>query len=112
MTDTGPDYPPQNLYSVYVLDQSGDIIQDNYGASILASSAPELEQIPFDIWLTIISQYANSPILTTIIQCLAQNIDQTNNLICSMITYGTLILQKAVAWIFGAVLLVSIVFCK
>lgn len=34
---------------------------------------------PFDIWSTIISQYANSPILTTLISNFFQYLDQTKN---------------------------------
>lgn len=42
-------------------------------------SIGSLLQHPFDIWLTIISQYANSPILTRLITNFAAYIDQTQN---------------------------------
>lgn len=35
---------------------------------------------PFDVWSTVISQYANSPILTTLITDFAQYVDQTANM--------------------------------
>lgn len=35
---------------------------------------------PFDVWATVISQYANSPVLTQLITDFAQYVDQTENL--------------------------------
>lgn len=53
MTETGPDYPPQ-------------------------TEAPGVG-VPFNIWQTIISQYANSDILTRLIRNLDAYIDQRRN---------------------------------
>lgn len=66
MTDTGPPYPP-------VDPQSNAIGRFIIGVSPIGTIPP------FDIWETVISQYANSPILTTLITNFAAFIDQTQN---------------------------------
>jgi hypothetical protein len=68
---TGPPYqryapgnaPGENAIGTFIIGESqiGDII-------------------PFDMWLTVISQYANSPIITTLIANFQQYVDQTLNM--------------------------------
>lgn len=67
---TGPPYPPQPA----ALPGSNAIGTFTIGRSPVGSI------IPFDIWSTVLSQYANSPILTQLILNLQQCIDQTQNL--------------------------------
>ena len=67
MTDTGPQYPPGPAPG------SNGIGQFVIGVSPIGTIEP------FDVWATIISQYANSPILTQLITNFAQYIDQTVN---------------------------------
>lgn len=68
MTDTGPPYPPLPL--------AGD---NGIGQFIIGVSP--LGTLPsFDVWSTIIAQYANSPILTRLIENLFAYLDQTENL--------------------------------
>lgn len=66
IVDTGPPYP--------ALDPLSNAIgRFQIGVSAIGS-------IPlFDIWETVISQYANSPIITTLIVNFASYIDQTQN---------------------------------
>jgi hypothetical protein len=66
VTGTGPPYPPP--------DPTANAI----GKFIIGVS-PIGTLSPFDIWQTVISQYANSPILTTLITNFAAFIDQTQN---------------------------------
>lgn len=63
---SGPPYPPAPQFPVQPAIGSFDI-----GVS------PIGDIVPFSFWDTIISQYANSPILTTLIGNFAQYIDQT-----------------------------------
>lgn len=67
MTDTGPPYPPPPGPT-----------------GIGQALAPGISQVgtpvPFDVWQTIISQYANSPVLTQLIVNMQDYIDQTENL--------------------------------
>lgn len=68
MTDTGPDYPRPPAAG------SNGIGQFIIGVSPIGD-------IPsFDVWSTVISQYANSPILTRLIENIAAYIDPTKNL--------------------------------
>jgi hypothetical protein len=68
MTDTGPPYPPppgagSNAIGSFVIGES------------------EIGAIPpFDIWETVQSQYANSPIITTLLTNFADFIDPTANI--------------------------------
>lgn len=65
MTDTGPAYPP--------------VPADNGIGQFVIGVSP-IGTIPsFDVWKTIISQYANSPILTTLITNIFEYLDQTAN---------------------------------
>jgi hypothetical protein len=66
VTDTGPPYPAP--------DPSSNAI-----GKFKIGTSPIGTQSPFDIWETIISQYANSPIITTLITNFADAIDQTAN---------------------------------
>ena len=66
---SGPPYPP-----------SPEIVfQPNLGTFQIGDS-PIGDVIPFSYWLTIISQYANSDITTTLIANFQQYIDQTRNM--------------------------------
>jgi Protein of unknown function (DUF2612) len=65
MTDTGPPYPRP-------LPSAG-IGEFEIGIS------PIGRQVPFDVWDTIISQYANSPAITGVITAFADAVDQTEN---------------------------------
>jgi len=53
-------------------------IPNGIGQFVIGQS-PIGTQPGFDVWSTVISQYANSPILTTLISNLADYIDQTQN---------------------------------
>jgi hypothetical protein len=66
MTDTGPPYPAPD-------PTSNEIGKFTVGVSP-AGTIP-----PFDVWITVISQFANSPILTALITNFATAIDQTTN---------------------------------
>lgn len=67
MTDTGPAYPPGPL-------------PGSNGIGLFAIGISPIGDIPaFDIWRTIISQYANSPIITRLIENVFAYIDQTRN---------------------------------
>ena len=63
---TGPVYP------------APDPLSNSIGRFTIGVS-PIGTQPPFDIWETVQSQYANSPIITTLIQNFAAFIDQTQN---------------------------------
>jgi Protein of unknown function (DUF2612) len=64
---TGPAYPPGQ--------QPG-----SNGIGLFTIGVSPIGTIPpFDVWRTIISQYANSPILTTLIQNVFSYLDQTQN---------------------------------
>lgn len=65
---SGPQYPPPPAPG------SNGIGIFQIGVSPIGTIAP------FDVWSTIISQYANSPILTTLILNLFDYLDQTANL--------------------------------
>ena len=67
MTDTGPPYPPLPLPS-------------GIGAGFAIGISPIGTPQPFNYWQTIISQYANSPILTRLISNFFGYLDQTANL--------------------------------
>jgi hypothetical protein len=69
MSGLGPPYPHPNP-----VPGSNSIGQFIIGVSPIGDIAP------FDYWVTVLSQYANSPILTTIISNFYQYIDQTQNL--------------------------------
>ena len=69
MTDTGPPYPlppapGSNAIGAFIVGVS------QIGVSLIA---------PFDVWDTVISQYANSPSMTALITSLADAMDQTGN---------------------------------
>lgn len=64
---TGPDYPRP-------VPGSNAIGKFKVGVSPIGT------MVPFDAWLTIISQYGNSPILTALITNFQQYVDQTKNL--------------------------------
>ena len=68
MVDSGPPYPHPNP-----APNSNQIGQFQIGVSPIGTISP------FDVWTTVISQYANSPILTTLITDYAQYIDMTAN---------------------------------
>ncbi|MGH7222479.1 MAG: DUF2612 domain-containing protein [Gemmataceae bacterium] len=66
---SGPPYPHPNP-----VPGSNAIGQFQIGVSPIGT-------IPaFDVWKTVISQYANSPILTALITCLNAALDQTQNM--------------------------------
>lgn len=67
MADTGPPYPLPPLPS-------------GLGEALAPGVSPVGTPVPFDVWQTIISQYANSPILTALITNMQDYIDQTENL--------------------------------
>lgn len=71
MTDpfdtTGPPYPPPPGPG------SNQIGEFEIGVSQIGTIPP------FDVWQTVISQFANSPIVTTLVQNFANFIDQTTN---------------------------------
>jgi hypothetical protein len=66
MSETGPPYPP-------VKPGSNAIGSFQVGVSPIGTIPP------FDWWDTVISQYANSPIMTAIIGTFAEALDQTEN---------------------------------
>lgn len=68
MVDSGPPYPHPNP-----APGSNSIGQFQIGVSPIGTINP------FDVWATIISQYANSTILTTLITDFSQYVDQTKN---------------------------------
>lgn len=68
MSDTGPVYPPPNPLSNAI--GSFDIGVDQIGPKPL-----------WDVWETVQSQYANSPIITTLLENFAENIDPTANFV-------------------------------
>jgi hypothetical protein len=68
MTDTGPDYP------------SGPAPGSNGIGLFMIGVSPIGNIPPFDVWRTVISQYANSPILTGLILNVFAYLDQTQNL--------------------------------
>lgn len=65
---TGPPYPHPNP-----IPGSNAIGQFTIGVSPIGTIPP------FDFWSTVISQYANSPILTQLIDNFSQYVDQTEN---------------------------------
>lgn len=68
MADTGPLYPP------------GPFPRSN-GIGLFRIGVSPIGAIPaFDIWQTIISQYANSPRITTLIENVFEYVDQTLNI--------------------------------
>lgn len=67
MTDTGPPYPPP--------PQPGS----NAIGSFIIGVSPIGNIAAFDYWKTIISQYANSPIITGLIANFFEYLDQTRN---------------------------------
>lgn len=68
MTDTGPPYPHPNP-----APGSNAIGSFQIGVSPIGTINP------FDVWSTVISQYANSTILTKLITNFSQYVDQTKN---------------------------------
>lgn len=66
MTDTGPPYP------------APDPTTDEIGKFIIGVT-PIGTIPPWSVWETVISQYANSPIITTLVENFADFIDQTAN---------------------------------
>ena len=69
MSDTGPPYPHPN-----------PVPGSNAIGSFEIGVSPIGDINPFDEWTTVISQYANSPILTQLIENISQYVDQTANL--------------------------------
>jgi len=65
--DTGPPYPPAPAPGSNAI-----------GSFIIGESAVGTIP-PFDVWKTVISQYANSPILTQLIENIYAYLDQTKN---------------------------------
>ena len=68
MTETGPPYPHPNP-----APGSNAIGSFQIGVSPIGTINP------FDVWTTVISQYANSPILTQLIVNLSKYVDMTEN---------------------------------
>ena len=66
----GPPYPPQPQFP----------LQPEIGNRFAVGVSGIGDIIPFSYWNTIISQYANSPIMTTLIGNFQQYIDQTVNM--------------------------------
>lgn len=66
--NTGPPYPPE----LSTDDEIGYSFK--IGISQIGTVPPE-----FDVWETVISQYANSPIITALVTNFAEFIDQTQN---------------------------------
>jgi len=64
---TGPPYPPLNPPG------------SNAIGSFVIGVSPIGTIRPFDFWTTVISQYANSPVLTQLISDFADYVDQTQN---------------------------------
>lgn len=71
MTDSGPPYP---RYA------PGSAPGENAIGGFIVGLSPIGTINPFDVWTTVISQYANSPILTTLITNFSQYVDQTKNM--------------------------------
>lgn len=69
MTETGPPYPHPN-----------PVPGSNAIGSFVIGVSPIGDINPFDVWTTVISQYANSPVLTQLIVNMAAYVDQTKNL--------------------------------
>lgn len=68
MTDTGPQYPPPPA-------------EGSNAIGLFEVGVSQIGDIPhFDVWTTILSQYANSPTLTGIIQNMAEALDPTADL--------------------------------
>jgi Protein of unknown function (DUF2612) len=67
VTDTGPPYPP------------GPAAGSNAIGSFTLGVSPLGDIAPFNFWQTVISQYANSPIITQILESLDAALDQTEN---------------------------------
>lgn len=67
---TGPPYPPQ----------PGDLSGSNAIGSFAIGRSPVGSIIPFDIWRTVMSQYANSPRLMGMLMNFQDSIDQTKNI--------------------------------
>lgn len=65
---TGPPYPPSPASGANAI------------GSFIIGVSPIGDIVPFNYWSTIISQYANSPRLTTLIGNFAQYVDQTANM--------------------------------
>lgn len=68
MSDTGPPYPPPPAAG------------SNAIGSFEIGISPIGDIPAFDIWTTVVSQYANSPILTTLVTNFADYIDPTANI--------------------------------
>lgn len=66
MTDTGPPYPLPPLPS-------------GLGEALAPGLSPVGTPVPFNVWQTIISQFANSTRLTSLIENMQEYIDQTEN---------------------------------
>lgn len=66
--DTGPPYPHPN-----------PVPGSNAIGSFEIGVSPIGDINPFDWWTTVLSQYANSPILTQLIEDVAQYVDETAN---------------------------------
>ena len=66
---SGPPYPP-----------SPQIVAHPGIGTFVIGESPVGDVVPFSYWLTIISQYANSGIITTLIGNFQQYIDQTRNM--------------------------------
>lgn len=62
---SGPQYPPLNPFGSNAIGQ------------FVIGVSPIGDITPFDVWTTVISQYANSPILTALIEDMAQFCDPT-----------------------------------
>ncbi len=71
MTDTGPPYPRYSPGAKPGLNAIGTFIIGVSPIGIIS---------PFDEWVTVISQYANSPILTDLIDAFNSALDQTENM--------------------------------
>lgn len=67
--ESGPPYPPSPEV----------IVQPAIGTFVIGTS-PVGDVVPFSYWSTILSQYANSPIITTLIGNFQQYVDQTLNM--------------------------------
>ena len=69
MPETGPPYPPPPGAGSNAI-----------GSTFTIGVSPIGDISPFDIWETVISQYANSPTLTTLVTNFADYIDPTANI--------------------------------
>lgn len=72
---SGPDYPRPQPGSNAIGKMAIGVGPDTMGGSGIIGT-----MTPFDVWKTIISQYANSPIITTLVTNFAAFVDQTKNL--------------------------------